>query len=435
MTALDQAFIKAYFQHGALPPALAPKVRPVPLSEMLDESPQAPAGEPPQSQGLAMARALQDSSDSGVGLPHAGALRVLRQPPDRNGKGHTTMAPHATSPRDERRELQPGSSDRGADAPARVSVADLGIPQGVACFIAPSPTLPVLKKREPARFRPERPATSERPALPGIEPPPSAPDAAGPPSPPSEPSAPETAADAPPPPAVVVPMVEPFRALLQTDRFGWPAVCEVLRTKAGAALERLADVLEDAGSQGRRLVAMGALRRDEGCTTLLLATARVLSRRGLRVALVEADAARPALAGRLGLAPEIGWEAVAAGRTQLPEVVIESLADRIALVPWCKPSAGMASVETLPGLDLLCLVPLRSGYDLALVDLGPMRDRGPLSVPSGPSTPTALEGLLLVRNVRSTSLDDLIAIRDAAASHGISLLGIAENCVPEVRAA
>jgi Mrp family chromosome partitioning ATPase len=131
-----------------------------------------------------------------------------------------------------------------------------------------------------------------------------------------------------------------FRPMLEVDRFQWPAVVSRLDTGAGGVLEPLIDALVRGARRGWKVVAMAGCQRGDGCTTAALAASRQLARQGLRVVLADADFQDPRLSKRLGLAPQCGWEEALGGRVPLAEVAIESLFDRLVLLPVCRPPTG-----------------------------------------------------------------------------------------------
>ena len=420
MTALDQAFIKAYVQHGGVPAtALVEKARPVPLAEVLTERPSSAAGVPPEVRKLAVVRALEGIPQQRVGLPTTEALEELVRTPDRKTDG---PAENPTDPSHE--EPGPGRPCcRAAALPggqAHLSVEDLEIPPAVCCFGPKAPTIPFPPAESQAATGAETGAGSQG------EPPQVEAWAVPPPihAPPLEPD--QTAEAAPSGAAAD----EAFCPLLQTDRFDWPEVCRTLDDGAEGQIGRLADALEAGLGQGRKVVGLGGLRRGEGCTTLLLCAARQLARRGWNVLIVDADTDDPRLASRLGLAPEAGWQDVAAGRVPLDEAVIESVEDRLALLPCCGHVAERRAAGGDQPAVIAELQTLRRSYDLVLVDLGP-----PGAAADGEDLPAeavagAIDAVVLVHDVRSTSPEELARLQERLAAAGIAQAGVAENFVP-----
>lgn len=212
--------------------------------------------------------------------------------------------------------------------------------------------------------------------------------------------------------------VEEIRPAFQVDQFAWADGCTRLGLAAGLQLDRLADSLAAAVEQGRRVIGLTSSRPGEGCTTVALCAARRLVERGRRLVLVDADATRPALARALGVSPETGWEDVLSGRLPLDEALIESIHDRLTILPLRRPAipALFQPVEVQTTMDVL-----RSQYDLVLVDMGALE--GDSLAAAGPW----IDGVVVVRDVRETSDSELAVVQDYLAAAELVELGVAEN--------
>jgi Mrp family chromosome partitioning ATPase len=219
--------------------------------------------------------------------------------------------------------------------------------------------------------------------------------------------------------AVILPLGEVFRPAFQVEQFAWSAGATRLGRAAGIQLDRLADGLAGGLAEGRRVAALAGCRRGEGCTTLLLCAARRLAERGLKVIMVDADFDTPALARRLGLLPETGWEDVLAGRLPVGEAVIESHADGLAVLPLRGPL--VADAGALPAGKTFAT--LRKHYDLVLVDLGQLDPLAQSVAGQG------IDAVVLVRNVRLTPTEEVAGIGDRLAASGVWETGVAENFV------
>jgi Mrp family chromosome partitioning ATPase len=222
---------------------------------------------------------------------------------------------------------------------------------------------------------------------------------------------------------------KPFRPAFQVDRLAWPSGCARLGMAARDQIEDLADALVAGGEAGQQVVAMSGCRRGDGCTTLLLCVARRLAERGLQVAVVDADLANPLLARRLGLLPDAGWEQVVTAQASVDQLIIESLQDRLAVLPLCGeipcqgcPARGLP--DPIASLDVL-----RRHYDLVLVDLGQFGARGVGGDGACRGVNRWIDAVVLVRDVRTTREDELEQIRHRVGAVGLVEAGIAENFV------
>jgi len=223
-----------------------------------------------------------------------------------------------------------------------------------------------------------------------------------------------------------------FQPMLQVDRFHWPKVCRRLVEQAGQELDRVADALEAAMTRGRKVLAIGACRRGEGATSLLLCAARRLAERGFKVVMVDADVAQAKLARRLQLLPEFGWEETLAGRVPLEEVVIESADDGLALLPVCAPlcDTDLSPISTEVETRLAeGIATLAAHYDLVLVDPGPLEDFDAAGAAWARAVAGRLDAVALVHKARTTSQKRLAELQHALSEAGTQQVGVIQNFV------
>ena len=220
-----------------------------------------------------------------------------------------------------------------------------------------------------------------------------------------------------------------FQPMLQVDRFIWPGVCCRLGEAAADELDRLADRLADMAARGARVVAIGGCRRGEGATTLLLCAGRRLAERGLRVVMADANLADPQLACRLGLLPQAGWEDVLAGRLPLEEAVIESVGDRLAVLPVGRSSADSGATPEDENRLAESIRTLSADYDLVLLDPGPLEELGTVGASLARGIGNRLDGIALVHHGGVTPREALDEVRRRLAATEIAQVGVVENFV------
>jgi Mrp family chromosome partitioning ATPase len=251
------------------------------------------------------------------------------------------------------------------------------------------------------------------------------------------PSAADCAASVPPgdptaqpagPQAHAGPATPSWHPLLQVDHFLWPDACQRLHSQAAGAMDQLADAFSAMVRQGRKVLGLGSCGEGEGVTTLVLAAGRRLVERGLRVVVVDANLADPQLAQRLGLLPQVGWEDALAGRLPLEEVAVESLGDRLAVLPVREPFAGTGSESDEPQM-IASLETLAAHYDVVLVDLGGLEDRATVSGALARGIGARLHAVVLVHNVRQTTPDRLADVQRCLTAASIPQAGVVENFV------
>ncbi len=122
-------------------------------------------------------------------------------------------------------------------------------------------------------------------------------------------------------------------------------------------------------ASGRKVLGLASCAAARASPRCLPAAAQSSWSQGRKVALVDANWSNPQLAQSLGLLPQIGWEETLCGGLPLEEVVIESLADGLAVLPVREPSA---SAFTQGGRIAASLDMLAREFDVVLVDLGPL---------------------------------------------------------------
>lgn len=172
------------------------------------------------------------------------------------------------------------------------------------------------------------------------------------------------------------PALEPranwLQPALEVDQFRWPDACQCIVAFAGGALDQCARKILNAARSGRRVVMVSGHERGEGRTTFLLCLAQRLSVIGVKTALVDGDFANPQLARRLGLVPETGWDDVLAGEVELAEVMIDSLQDKLSLVPAVGRLRSTGQIQ--PQAWTAALDALRTHYQVVLLDTPPADD-------------------------------------------------------------
>ena len=198
-----------------------------------------------------------------------------------------------------------------------------------------------------------------------------------------------------------------WQPMLQVDHFVWPRICDSCRRsrcgKWGNWPTRWPP--PQATTRCWRWADAAPATAPRPCCS---APARLLAQRGFRVLLADAAFDDPQLARRLGMAPQAGWEEVLAGRLPLEEVIIDSTADRLAVLPAVKPSAGDGgdnSAGSGAGLETglaASLDVLKQHYDFVLVDAGPLQDRCAAGLPALGSG-SGLDAAIVIHNLRTTS--------------------------------
>ena len=176
---------------------------------------------------------------------------------------------------------------------------------------------------------------------------------------------------------VILPISGPspiWRPVFEVSSFVWPELTDVLLEAAGPQFRAAAGDLAEACRRHRKLVTITASRRGEGCTVVGIALAKALADQQQRVILVDAHFNAPGLADSLGLAAQVGLEDTLTGEKPLIEALVESLADRVVVLPLRQPAAAdwrLSIAHLKSSLD-----ELRRHCDIVLIDAGPCGDAG-----------------------------------------------------------
>jgi Mrp family chromosome partitioning ATPase len=206
------------------------------------------------------------------------------------------------------------------------------------------------------------------------------------------------------------PVPDPHAALtaaFQVDQLLWPDLCTKLGSSGVAQFDQLADALLGPDRREHRVVAVAGSGPGAGSTTLLLCLARHLVQGGLKVAVVDADCRSPALAQSVGLAIEVGWEQVLQGIVPLEEVIVESLADKLAIVP----RVSALALDALSALRMEeNLNRLRERYEVLLLDWGALEDPADAETLRLLKQAARADRVLLVHDVRQPNGERLAVL-------------------------
>ncbi|HVU85956.1 MAG TPA: hypothetical protein VHD36_01460 [Pirellulales bacterium] len=227
---------------------------------------------------------------------------------------------------------------------------------------------------------------------------------------------------------VILPISGPspiWRPVYEVASFTWPELTDVLLEAATAQFRAAASDLAEACRRHRKLVSVTAARRGEGCTIIALALAKALADQQQRVILVDAHFEAPGLADNLGLAAQVGLEDALTGEKPLVEALVESLEDRVVVLPLRQPSAAdwRLSVARLKS----SLDELRRHCDVVLIDAGPVGDTNDRRRLLSWAAPCRVDRALVVRDLRSTSDEEAAEIERRLHGCGIAQWNFVEN--------
>lgn len=222
------------------------------------------------------------------------------------------------------------------------------------------------------------------------------------------------------------PVSTAFEPVFEVDAFRWPKVTDQLLDEHHQLLIPVADQLFEVSEQGRSLVGIAGTRASVGCTTLQLCLARLLAATGKSVALVDANFAKASLGRSLGLEFDMGWEDVLSGRMPLAECVVNSLEDKMALLPLARPASNAA--ELLAGIQTSVTAGvLRYHYDLVLFNLGAAAQPQQAAAASRVVQHCRLDANLVVADTTSFGSNDTSLFNPLLKLFGATCLGVIGN--------
>lgn len=162
-----------------------------------------------------------------------------------------------------------------------------------------------------------------------------------------------------------------LRPALEVDALRWPQIVPQLLEECGEGLGALGEALDAARQRGELVIVFHSTARRAGCTTMTLATARLLAKQGRSVAVVDAEFLRPHLATAVGLSLADGWERNLFSDTALAEFVVRSLEDGVVIVPLAAP-LGREQTTDPRLIDRVASAwrLLAAHYDVVLIDGG-----------------------------------------------------------------
>ncbi len=147
----------------------------------------------------------------------------------------------------------------------------------------------------------------------------------------------------------------------------------------------------------------------------------------MKVALIEADWSQPQLARRLGLLPQYGWEDVLSGRLPLEEVLIESIAERLVILPVREPFGAAELPADAANRLADTWNSLRNHFDIILVDPGPLCNSPIFDKQFAGVSDGCIDAALMVKNLRRYDGSEFDALGQSLNDAGAKVIGVVEN--------
>ncbi len=217
------------------------------------------------------------------------------------------------------------------------------------------------------------------------------------------------------------------RPALEIDAVRWPAVVLQLLEQHASAFAGLVDEVRSECAAGHNVIGITGAHRGEGRTTFALCLASQLCKHLDKVVILDADFASPKLAQQLSLRIEAGWEAVLADGQSVWESMIESTADRLAIVPLA-PANAVAVDENDHYRITAVLQELSERFDAVVVDGGTI-ELASESRDWKLQTTSGINGWIVAHDVRRSDVASLVGTSLRLAESNQVQLGFAEMFV------
>jgi Mrp family chromosome partitioning ATPase len=218
--------------------------------------------------------------------------------------------------------------------------------------------------------------------------------------------------------------MEGFAGAWEVDHLGWTTVCRELYEGESLPFIQAGQQLFTAAAEGLRVLAITSAYRGEGRTTLSLLLARSAAAAGVRVAVMDADLDNPQLAWNARLQPASDWRRVLEDRSPLEEAAIHAVEERLTLFPLETQSRGEPLRLSDPRVTKL-VHDIASRFDLLIIDMGPIANDDRRLFAAGKVCP--IDAAVVVRDLRSTTDEQTLAVVRRLTDLGVEAVGIAEN--------
>ena len=215
---------------------------------------------------------------------------------------------------------------------------------------------------------------------------------------------------------------------MEVDNFALPTLCKAIDEIARTAAAPVVEAILSSCDSGKRVVLIASGSRQSGRTTTAIWIAAACARTDMRVALIDADVKNPSISSELSILPTAGWERFSKDNTPISDYLIDSIADRFAVLPCI----GEQSLTQWPYSWNLAsiLESLRDHYDAVLIDAPPLERLGlgsQMLADCGPFIDAALW-------LDSSPMNTKWALEQFQAA-GIQLLGLIQRAQLAARAA
>jgi Mrp family chromosome partitioning ATPase len=221
-----------------------------------------------------------------------------------------------------------------------------------------------------------------------------------------------------------LPLPVSFIPSWEVDSFLWPEVVLRLEQVDPSSFRQIGHHIANANQSGLKVLAVTSGERGVGRSTVAMHLARAAACAGLKVAIVDTDAANPSLVDQLRLDLEHGWQDCLFEAVPLEEVAVHAISDSITLFPLTEAVSPQQVHANLHRMSKL-IRRISTAFDLVVLDGGRLHlDQRYLI---GVSSERVVDAAVVVFDTELSIKEKIDSAISILQSLGLSSIGLVEN--------
>jgi Mrp family chromosome partitioning ATPase len=221
-----------------------------------------------------------------------------------------------------------------------------------------------------------------------------------------------------------LPLPVSFIPSWEVDSFLWPEVVLRLEQVDPSSFRQVGHHLANANQSGLKVLAVTSGERGVGRSTVAMHVARAAACAGLKIAIVDTDAANPSLVDQLRLDLEHGWQDCLFEAVPLEEVAVHAISDSVTLFPLTDAVSPQQVHANLHRMSKL-IRRISTAFDLVILDSGRLHlDQRYLI---GVSSERVVDAAVVVYDTELSIKEKIDSAISILQSLGLSSIGLVEN--------
>jgi len=221
-----------------------------------------------------------------------------------------------------------------------------------------------------------------------------------------------------------LPLPVSFIPSWEVDSFLWPEVVLRLEQVDPSSFRQVGHHLANANQSGLKVLAVTSGERGVGRSTVTMHLARAAACAGLKIAIVDTDAANPSLVDQLRLDLEHGWQDCLFEAVPLEEVAVHAISDSVTLFPLTDAVSPQQVHANLHRMSKL-IRRISTAFDLVILDSGRLHlDQRYLI---GVSSERVVDAAVVVYDTELSIKEKIDSAISILQSLGLSSIGLVEN--------